>query len=154
MQDELEKWMRKAYELAVEAAARDEVPIGAVLVCEGRILATGSNRREEWQRTAAHAEMVALETYNQTARLWRLPPETSVFVTTEPCTMCTGALLWGRATNIYYGCSDPRNAGLTRLSPLIESGVYDHRFKRIQGGILETECRELLSGYFKKKRQG
>ena len=148
-----EKWMGTAFKAAWAAADRDEVPIGAVLVCDDEVIATGSNRREELQRVVAHAEVVALENFSAKHESWRVPPGTSLFVTAEPCLMCTGALLWARVENIYYGCTDPRGAGITKVLPLIEAGVYDHRFEEVRGGILADRCGELLKGYFRGKRK-
>jgi tRNA(adenine34) deaminase len=145
--------MARALALAAEAATRDEVPVGAVLVREDLIIGEGSNRREETHRTVAHAEIEALEDYSRRTGEWRLPPGTSLYVTAEPCLMCTGALIWARVENIYYGCSDPRGAGLLRIWPLIQQGVYDHRFQKVESGILEAECAEVLKAYFRAKRR-
>lgn len=152
--DEAEHWMGQACELALAAGLRDEVPVGAVFVRENTVVGAGSNRREETRRTVSHAEIVALEDYTRRFSQWRFPPGTSLFVTAEPCLMCTGALLWARVDNIYFGCSDPREAGLKRILPLVNSGVYDHRFSDIEGGFLADRCGELLRSYFRMKRQG
>ena len=144
--------MSQAIELAKEAAIADEVPVGALLICDDRIIGQGRNSREETHRTVAHAEVMALEDYSRKTGEWRLPPETMLMVTTEPCLMCTGALLWARVTHLYFGCSDPRNAGIFRLIHLIEAGTYDHRFKTLQGGILSRQCGQLMSAYFQAKR--
>lgn len=147
-----EKFMRAALELAKEAEALDEVPIGAVLVVEGEIVAKGFNRRETRGLTRAHAEIEALEELNLASRSWRLPPGTSLYVTMEPCLMCTGAMLWARLDYLYYGCADTKNAGLARVLPWIAEGVFDHRFKSITAGVLAQECAQTVSGYFQKKR--
>lgn len=151
MQDQ--PFMSRALDLAREAAQRDEVPVGAVLVLDGQIIAEGSNQREETKRTTAHAEIQALENYSKKNGQWRLPPGTSLFVTVEPCLMCTGALLWARLDNLYYGCSDSKNAGLERVRSLIEAGIYDHKFSEIHSGILAETCGGLMTVYFKKKRE-
>ncbi len=148
----LNRWMGRALELAQKAREQDEIPIGCIIVVENRIISEGINLRETTHKTTAHAEVVALESYNLAHQTWRLPEESWVFVTAEPCLMCTGALLWARAPRIVYGCSDPRQAGLKRVSPWIEQGVFDHRFKEIQGGVLEAECAQILKDYFKTKR--
>ncbi len=145
--------MSKALELARVAGERDEVPVGAVLVHEGVVIGSGSNEREASGRTVAHAEILALEHYSARTGQWRLPIGTSLYVTVEPCLMCVGALIWARAENIYFGCGDPRRAGLTTLLPLIESGTYDHRFATVQGGILEPQCAQLMKDFFKRKRE-
>jgi tRNA(adenine34) deaminase len=151
--EEKTKWMQRACELAEAAAARDEVPVGAVLVHDNVLLAEGSNIREASQRTTGHAEMVALEAFNQKFSSWRVPAGTALYVTAEPCLMCAGALLWARVDLIYYGCSDTKNAGLRRVTPLIEAGVFDHRFRGIESGVEEKRCASLLSGYFSQKRK-
>ena len=149
-----EAWMEEVLTLAVEAGRRDEVPVGALFVHEGKGIARGANRREETHRTVSHAEVEALEAYSRATAQWRLPIGTSLFVSAEPCLMCTGALLWARVENIYYGCEDPRDAGLLRIRPLINDGVYDHRFKEIEGGILGERSAELMRAYFRLKRKG
>ena len=148
-----EHWMAQAFELAANAALRDEVPVGALLVKGGEILGTGSNSREKSNRTTAHAEIIALEDYNRRFSSWRLPSGTFLFVTAEPCLMCTGALLWARLDRVVYGCPDPKNAGLTKVLPHIQSGTYDHLFVEVSGGILADRCSSLMSNYFKQKRQ-
>jgi tRNA(adenine34) deaminase len=149
-----EKWMKAALALGKEAGAADEVPIGAILVSTtGEILGRGRNRREELHRTTAHAEIMALEDFNARFSTWRLPPETKLYVTVEPCLMCTGALLWARLHTVVYGCRDTREAGLERIRTLIEEGVYDHKFSGIVEKILENECSNLISAYFQSKRK-
>ncbi len=148
-----EHWMNQALELAAAAEREDEVPVGAILVRENEVIGLGANSRERTHRTVAHAEIVALEDFSRRTREWRLPPGTTLYVTAEPCLMCTGALLWARASHLYFGCSDPRKAGLQSLLESIEEGIFDHRFEVIQGGILEKECGSLLSQYFRRKRQ-
>src|SRR5580692_3781938 len=91
-----ERWMKAALTQASSTLPFDEVPVGAVLICDGKIIGEGANRRETTQRTVAHAEIIALESYSKSARSWRVPPGTSLYVTVEPCLMCTGALLWAR----------------------------------------------------------
>jgi tRNA(adenine34) deaminase len=153
MNDEfLNRWMGEALKLAQKAAEQDEIPIGCLIVGEDKMMAQGMNLREQSHKTTAHAEIVALESYNLAHKTWRLSEETWIFVTAEPCLMCTGALLWARAPRIVYGCSDPRQAGLNRVNPWIDQGVFDHRFKEVRGGVLEAECAQILKDYFKRKR--
>lgn len=148
-----EKMMALALDLARQAEAHDEIPIGAVLVQGDRILAQGCNRREETHRTCGHAEIEALEKYNAAERSWRLPPHTTLYVTLEPCLMCTGALLWARLDHIVFGCADTKNAGLLKIQPWIEQGVFDHRFRSVRSGVQGEACGEILSDYFRKKRE-
>lgn len=153
MLTEHESWMRLALELAEKAAVTDEVPVGAILVINQEVLGEGFNRREFTQRVTAHAEILALEQYHDRFRQWRLPPQTCLYVTAEPCLMCTGALLQARIDKIFFGCSDPRSAGLGTVRDCIEKGVFDHRPSVMQGGILDGDCAAVLSRFFRKKRQ-
>lgn len=146
-------WMAQAYELACLAGTRDEVPVGAILIANNEIIGMGMNVREQSTRTAAHAEIMALEDFSRRHNNWVVPKNCFLFSTSEPCLMCTGALLWARVENIFYGCSDPKNAGLERVLPLINLGVYDHRFKSVRSGILGDKCSQLLKRYFHKKRR-
>lgn len=149
---QLKAWMKAALEQAELAAQEDEVPIGAVIVSAGEIIARGRNKREKSHRTCAHAELVALDEYNQKYKSWRLPLDAVLVVTTEPCVMCTGALLWARVGHVVYGCKDPKNAGLHSISSLIDEGRYDHRFAKVTGGILEEDCAAIIQTFFQKKR--
>ncbi|MFM8269865.1 MAG: nucleoside deaminase [Pseudomonadota bacterium] len=144
--------MKLALDLARAAEAMDEVPIGAVLMHEGKIIGQGYNVREKTGRTTAHAEIQALEDYNQRTKEWRLPPGSSLYVTAEPCLMCTGALIWARLDGLFYGAFDSKNASLRNFLPMIEQGLLDHRFKTVEGGISKELCGSILSQYFKKKR--
>jgi len=144
--------MQLALGLAKKAAEEDEVPIGAVLFQNGQVIGEGYNRRERSGKTTGHAEIEALEDYNRRTGQWRLPPETDLYVTIEPCMMCTGALLTARASRIFYGAPDPKGAGLSLFRPLIDSGTFDHQFEEVLGGVLKDECSELISHYFRRKR--
>ena len=146
--------MEQALQRAQKAKEEDEVPVGAVLVGpEGTLLAQGFNRRENLCRTLAHAEIQALEAYHKKYRKWRFYPDTSLYVTVEPCLMCTGALLWARVDHIYFAAPDPKGAGLLSLKERIERGDFDHRFKTIRGGIMLSEAAQLLKDYFRQKRR-
>ena len=147
-----ERWMGEALSLAEAAGQAGEVPVGAVIVVDGAVVAHGRNRREERQSAAAHAEIDALEDFGRKFGTWRLPPNAQLFVTVEPCNMCTGALLWARATHLYWGCDDPRAAGLRTQLPLIAAGVFDHRFQETQGGIAADRCAETMRRFFKARR--
>ncbi len=148
----LEAWMEEALGHARNAEDAGDVPVGALLINDNRIIGIGWNERESTQRAWAHAEFLALENYHKTAQAWRVPLGTSLVVTCEPCLMCTGALIAARVENIYYGCRDSKGAALERIRPLIEQGVFDHKFKRIEGGVLADKCGEALSRFFSKKR--
>ena len=147
-----EALMGLAREQALKAGNRGEVPIGAVLWSNGKILLSASNQRERKTRTTGHAEIELLDKYNSLYGTWRLPPDAVVVVTLEPCLMCTGALLQARATKIIYGCKDTKNAGLRLVQTQIESGVFDHAMT-IQSGVQEKECAEMLSTFFQNRRR-
>jgi tRNA(adenine34) deaminase len=147
-----EMWMREVLSEAERAGARGEVPIAAILVCEGELLAVGSNLRETTHHTTGHAEIVALETYNERQKSWRLPPGSALYVNAEPCVMCAGALLQARIGAIYYGCDDPKNAGLRNLLPLIEANRFDHKPSEIVGGVLAESSAVLLGEFFRRRR--
>ena len=144
--------MQAALGLAEEAGRAGEVPVGAVIVVDERIVGAGRNRREERCSASAHAEIEALEDFGRKHRTWRLPPEARIYVTAEPCTMCTGALLWARASTIVWGCDDPRSAGLRTQLPLIRAGVFDHRFRETRGGVEARRCAEVLQRFFRERR--
>jgi tRNA(adenine34) deaminase len=145
-------WMREVLAEAERAGIQGEVPMAAVLVCQGELLAFGSNLREATGRTTAHAEILALETYNQRHKSWRLPPGTALYVNAEPCVMCAGALLQARVDSIYYGCDDPKNAGIRNLVPLIQENRFDHKLSHLEGGILAEESASLLAEFFRRRR--
>jgi len=145
-------WMKIAIELAQAAALEDEVPVGALLLHEGKIIGQGANERERTSRTVAHAEVVALENYSKLTGQWRVPIGTSLVVTAEPCMMCVGALIWARVDKIFFGCTDPRRAGLLTLLPQIHAGVFDHRFEEVVGGVEESTCSAMMTGFFRSKR--
>ncbi|MBI4406138.1 MAG: nucleoside deaminase [Deltaproteobacteria bacterium] len=147
------KWITFCIELAKNAREQDEVPVGAILVNSDQIIGQGYNCRESVGRTVAHAEIMALEDYSRSSGKWRVDPGTSLYVTCEPCLMCTGALLWARVENIYFGCPDPKQAGIGRVLTMIKNGTFDHRFSTVSGGILKETCAALLSDYFLMKRK-
>lgn len=145
-------FIEMAIELAKEAEKLDEVPIGAVLVHQDQVIGQGYNLREKSGRTTAHAEIIALENYNQLTGEWRLPTGTALYVTVEPCMMCTGALLSARVERVFFGATDQKRAGLSRFESIINEGVFDHRFLEVRSGIAQEQCAHLISNYFRKKR--
>jgi tRNA(adenine34) deaminase len=147
-----EVWMAQALSLADKAALQLEVPVGAVLVLGDEVIGHGRNEREATGRTTAHAEIRALEDFSSRTGQWRVPPGTELYVTVEPCLMCTGALLWARVDKVFFGCKDPKNAGIEALRPLISQGVYDHRFVEVSGLISEALCADKMKTFFKAKR--
>ncbi len=146
-------WMRIALKLAHRAELRGEVPVGAVLVFQDRVLATGSNRKEEIPSVTGHAEIQALLNYSQRFQNWRLPPGSTLYCTLEPCLLCTGALLQARLTHLKFGCWDPQNRGLRRILPLVLEGSFGPGFKTIVHEILPKTCSDQLKRFFRHQRR-
>ncbi len=143
-------FMRLALEEACRAEARGEVPVGAILVREGRVLARGHNLREFSQDPTAHAELLALREAARRLGTWRLHGVTA-YVTLEPCPMCAGALVNARVDRVVWGCDDPK-AGATRtLYDIGSSPRLNHRFAT-RGGVLAEPCARLLTRFFERLR--
>ena len=147
-QDEI--YMSEAIALAKEAAAIDEVPVGAIIVRDGEVIARAYNRRQTDKCATAHAEILAIEEACRRLGGWRLP-RAVMYVTLEPCPMCAGALVNARVEKVVYGASDIRFGALGSLFNLSELRV-NHKLT-VEGGILGEECRNHLSDYFKAKRK-
>lgn len=145
-----EYFMREAIKLALEAAKRDEVPVGAVAVRDGKIIAMASNTREESKCATHHAELLAIEESCRVLGGWRLPGVT-LYVTMEPCCMCAGAIVNARVPRVVYGAPDLRFGAFGSLINLAQVPL-NHK-PEILGGVLGEECAKILSDYFKKKRQ-
>ena len=140
-----EKFMREAMKEAEMAAYEDEVPIGAVVVCRGRIIGKGHNMTEKLHDATAHAEMIAI-TAAATAAGGKYLNECTLYVTVEPCPMCAGALNWSQIGKIVYGASDPKR-GYSLFSPSLL-----HPKTVVVGGVLEEECSALVRDFFIAKR--
>ena len=144
-----EEYMRQALQLAREAAAEGEVPVGCVIVKDGVVVGRGRNRREARQHTAAHAEMEAIREANETLGAWRLAG-CDLYVTLEPCPMCAGAILNARLRRVYYGARDEVMGACGGVINL-----YMENFPvrpQLVGGVLAEECRTLLREFFKLLR--
>jgi tRNA(adenine34) deaminase len=146
-----EAWMRAALQEAQKAFDKDEVPVGAVVIYDGRIVGRGHNLVESLQDPMAHAEMLALSAAANTLASWRLD-EAVLYVTLEPCMMCAGAVLLSRVSTIVYGAPDPRYGACGSRLNIADSAELDVRAAVI-GGILENECSSLLKAFFLKLRQ-
>lgn len=152
---DLEYWMRRALALAADAAALGEVPVGAILIgSDGVVLGEGFNRREQQHRVLGHAELIALDHFSAQHRTWRLPLGTALFTTVEPCIMCSGALIHSRVDKIFYGCRDPKGAGIGLIRDEITGNRFDHRITEIVGGLLEEECANQMKDFFRDRRKG
>ena len=145
-----EKFMRAAIKIAQKGLREGEVPIGAVVVFEDKVIAKGYNRRAKLQLASAHAEMMAIDKACKKFGSWRLPEGCELYVTLEPCPMCMGACLNARVDKIYFGSYEQKGRSLT--SELAEANLLNHKTEVI-GGVLQEECTEMLSGFFIALRQ-
>ena len=146
-----EFYMQKALQLAQQAAALGEVPVGAVIVRKttGEIIGEGYNQREIRKHALSHAELLAIDTACQNLHGWRLP-DCAMYVTLEPCLMCAGAILQARIEEIWFGAYDSRNGA---VSSLIQAFSLPNQYHTIShGGILQEECSSLLSSFFRTLR--
>lgn len=140
-----EYYMRIALDRARLAYDSGEVPIGAVVVCNGEVIGTGYNQTESLSDVTAHAEMIALTSAQNHLGAKSLP-DCTLYVTVEPCAMCAGAAMWSRLRRVVWGASEPK-VGFSTLNPRIL-----HPKTTITSGILEEECRSLMQSFFKSRR--
>ncbi len=145
-----EIFMRQALALAREAAAAGEVPVGCVVVREGVVVGRGRNRREEKRSAASHAEMEAIAQANGALGSWRLE-ECELYVTLEPCPMCAGAILNARIRRVWFGARDRCFGACGGVTNLFMEN-FPHS-PALVGGVLEEECRQVLSGFFSGLRE-
>jgi len=145
-------WMKEALRLAEEASQADEVPVGAVVVCDGRLVGRGRNRREELGDPTAHAEILALREAGAALRTWRLDG-CDLYVTLEPCVMCAGAMIWSRIRRLVFGTRDKKAGAVVSLYEIPTDPRLNHRLE-VTGGVLAGECAALLTGFFDRLRGG
>ncbi len=144
-------WMQRAIKEARKAEAKDEVPIGCVIVQNDKIIARGHNLRETTQDPAAHAELIAIRKAARKLDSWRLL-DTTLYVTLEPCTMCMGAIILSRIPTVVFGCYDPKGGAAGSLYDLSDDPRLNHRVKLVPH-ILKAECSSLLSDFFSALRK-
>ena len=149
--EEAEGFMRMALAEAEAARARGDVPVGAVVVLDGEVIGRGHNLREVEQDPTAHAEMIALREAASHLGSWRLEGCT-VYVTLEPCPMCSGAMVLSRIERCVYGASDPKGGFLGTLADLSDHPRLNHRFD-VMPGVLKDTCAEQLRSFFRALRQ-
>lgn len=142
--------MREALRLAGKAAAEEEVPIGAVVARNGRILGRGYNQVETLKDPTAHAEILAITQAAAAVGDWRLN-DCELFVTKEPCPMCAGASVHARLRRVIFGCADARGGAAGSAMNLLQSTALNHRCE-ISSGVLDKECGALLKEFFRAKR--
>ena len=145
-----EKFMRAAIKAAKRGLSEGEVPIGAVIVYEDKVVSRGYNRRAKLQLASAHAEMMAIDKACKKFGSWRLPEGCELYVTLEPCPMCMGASLNARVDKLYFGAYEQKGRSLTQ--ELADANLLNHK-TQVVGGVLEEECRAVLSGFFIAMRQ-
>lgn len=145
-----EFFMKKALEEAQSAFDADEVPVGAVIVREGEIIAAAHNCRELSKDATAHAEILAIRKACEVLGGWRLT-NCDMYVTLEPCAMCGGAILQARIERLYIGAMDPKGGAAGSMLDLFEDYHFNHKTEVVKG-ILETECSQILKDFFKRKR--
>ena len=142
--------MRSALEEAAKATAIGEIPIGAVIVRDGEILAKSHNYREVWQDPTAHAEIVAIRAASSALSSWRLT-ETTLYVTVEPCAMCIGAIILARVPRLVFGTRDPKAGACGSVFNFSAESRLNHQVL-ITEGVLEEECQALLQQFFRQLR--
>jgi tRNA(adenine34) deaminase len=146
-----EYYMKEAIAEAKRAQELNEVPIGAVLVIEGKIIARAHNLRETHQNAVAHAELLAINQACQLLGSWRLE-EATLYVTLEPCPMCAGAIILARVKRVVYGAPDPKAGCAGTFMNLLQDVRFNHQ-SEVTKGVLELECGQLLSDFFRKIRE-
>jgi tRNA(adenine34) deaminase len=143
--------MRQALAEASKAAARGEVPVGAVVVCDQQIVGRGHNQREKLRSPLAHAEILAIEQASRYLGRWRLD-DCELYVTLEPCVMCVGAITQARMKRLVFGCLDPKSGAAESLYQLCNDARLNHRLP-VAGGMLAEDCAAILEQFFSRLRQ-
>jgi len=143
--------MKLALEDAQQALREDEVPIGAVIVHDGRVIARAHNQREQLHDPTAHAEMIAITQAAEALRSWRLD-DCTLYVTLEPCPMCAGAIVQARIPTVVYGAADPKAGAVHTLYRLLDDRRLNHRCL-IVSGVLARPCGEILTRFFQQQRR-
>ena len=143
-------FMRQALDLAKQAASIEEVPVGAVVVANGKLIGQGFNCPIESTDPTAHAEIVAMRDAAKNLGNYRLSG-CDLYVTIEPCTMCLGAMVHARIKRVIFGAPEPRAGALTSNPILMEAGYFNHKIDWV-GGVLENDCSELMTNFFMRRR--
>ncbi|WP_217988485.1 tRNA adenosine(34) deaminase TadA [Paucisalibacillus globulus] len=146
-----EQYMKLAIEQAERALEKDEVPIGAIIVYQDEVIASGFNVRELSQETLSHAELIAIQQANKEIGSWRLE-DCTLYVTLEPCPMCAGAIVQSRIKRVVYGAVDPKAGCAGTIMNLLDNQRFNHQAE-VTSGVLEKECSLLLTNFFKALRE-
>lgn len=143
-------FMRFALAEALKAYKKDEVPVGAIIVKNGDIISRAHNLRETTPDPTAHAEVLAIREASKRLKNWRLL-ETTLYVTKEPCPMCASAIVHARIRKVVYGCKDPKGGAVESLYHLLSDTRLNHQVEFLSG-VLEEECAEILTEFFRQRR--
>ena len=143
-------FMRLALQQAQQAQVEDEVPVGAIILNQDRIIAAAYNQREQLHDPTAHAEMIAITQAAEAIGDWRLE-HCTIYVTLEPCPMCAGAIIQSRIPRIVYGATDPKAGAVTSLYSLLTDTRLNHT-AQVTGGVLAEDCGRILTDFFRSKR--
>ena len=150
MSEEHNKWMKFAFDESQKAFIDDEVPVGAVVVYDGKIIGRGHNMVEGLKDPTAHAEILAITAAaSYLGSKWLT--DCSLYVTLEPCSMCAGAIVLARLKNLIYGTQDPKTGACGSVINIIKGDLFNHNVNLISG-VMEKECSRVLKEFFKKKR--
>lgn len=144
-------WMQQALRLAQKAQLHNEVPIGAVLIVNDAVLAEGCNQPIATHDPTAHAEIIALRKACLTQQNYRLPPDSTLYVTLEPCAMCVGALLHARVNRLVFGALDAKAGAVASVFSLLDNRQLTHRIAW-EGGCLKQACADILQDFFRARR--
>ena len=142
-----EKFMKEAIKQAKKAYDKEEIPVGAVIVKDGKIIARGYNKKEEKKDTTQHAEIIAIQKASRKIGAWRLQ-DCEMYVTLEPCAMCTGALIQARLKRVYIGTMDPKTGACGSVLNLLEDYKFNHKVE-VETNIMQKECEKILKDFFK-----
>ena len=143
--------MSRALVLAARSREEGEVPVGAVLVKDGKLIAEGWNQPIDKHDATAHAEIMAIRAAGEALENYRIP-NTTLYVTLEPCTMCAGAIVHARIQRVVFGAPDPRTGTAGSAIDLFSQGYHNHRVEVI-GGVMQAECGQILKDFFKERRK-
>ena len=146
-----EKWMGQALDLARQAAAEGEVPVGALVVCDGEVVGQAYNRKERDTCATHHAELLAIQEASKKLGRWRLTG-CHLYVTLEPCVMCAGAIVGARLDRVFYGATDPKAGAVESLFQVLSDHRLNHS-PQVEGGILAKPCGLALKDFFQNRRK-
>lgn len=151
MQSEDIKYMKMALREAKKAFDEDEVPVGAVLVKDGLVIARAHNQKESKTDTTKHAEIIAIQKASKKLKNWRLE-DTTLYVTLEPCTMCIGAIIGARIKKVYFGTMDEKTGACGSVLNIPKDYPFNH-IVEVEGNVMEEECKKILQDFFKMLRK-